>query len=966
MISTAIKFGSYNCQSAYANFYQISCLMSDLDVLVLQETFLNEYNHDVLCGLGEETEYAYVSSTRNSSSFVGRSSGGLAVVWRKINNIEFFPQYYSDRIMGLKIQCGESILLLLNVYLPCDYGNVVSIIDYKSRISELDDIISRENYDELAIVGDFNCDPNKGRFFTELDKLTRDSSLCIRDIESLPADSYSYVSRNNTCSTSWLDHVITSSNCVPRNIEICYGLSVEDHIPLTFFIDLCLSDDIARITVDRVTDSSSNVMWHRVTAHQANDYCHILDNLCTNYFNGVFSCNKKFCRIDQHYREIDDVFKYLHDSISFATASSLPIVTRSKCPYRIVPGWNEYCKDSHEAARAAFLKWHACNRVRFGDVFDEMRRTRTEFRRCLKQCRSNEINIRREKFARSFACGEKSHFWKEIRKLNGNTNHAKSIDGFSDENDIASVFELKFRKVLQAENNRSYAVSDELFDDSGIFHLFFDLDAINGSIDRLKDGGGFDSIHSKHLKYSGVMFRSLLSRLYGAMMTHSYIPKEMLKGHIKPVIKDRKMCKTVSDNYRPVMSSSMFLKIFEYCLLPYLERELRISPLQFGFMPGSDCQGAITLAKETIKTYTEGNSNVHCATIDLSKAFDKIDLSMLVDKLKQSDLPSSVVAIIDYMLNNAFVNVCYGNFIAHEWRVTNGVRQGGILSPLLFNYYINECIETVSSMPVGCRVCFQPVNIIGYADDILLLSPSASGLQRIMDEVETITKKLKLEINANKCFYVVFRHRKSLNCATTVRVGDSVLERVDCIKYLGVYLSDGLCMSRDIDRVLDSFLKQFNAMYYKFNYVDTALLCYLFRTYTSSFYGAELWFDRVVTHRHLNRLSVGYHKAVKKVLGMNVWDSNHVACERMGIDTLPHLIAKRILSRFINVCSTKCRMLRNLRFYFLNVSNMSCVVRQLLSERYNIEDVFSNDFQALFSRISYVQRNEPRSFFNGF
>jgi len=520
--------------------------------------------------------------------------------------------------------------------------------------------------------------------------------------------------------------------------------------------------------------------------------------------------------------------------------------------------------------------------------------------------------------------------------------------------------------VLQAGNSRSGVVSDQLIGDCGIFRIFFELGAIDDSIDRLNDGEGFDSIHSRHLKYSGLAFRSLLSRLYGLMMTHSHVPKQMLKGHIKPVIKDKKICKTASDNYRPIMSSSMFLKVFEYCLLPYLERELKISPLQFGFTSGSDCQSAITVAKETIKSYTRANSNVHCASIDLSKAFDRLDISILVDKLKRSDLPLSVVAIIDYMLNNAFVNVCFGNYVSNEWRVTNGVRQGGILSPLLFNFYINECIERVSSMPVGCRICFQPANIIGYADDILLLSPSARGLQQILNVIDTITQNLNLVINADKSFYIVFRNRRYVNDETTVRIGNSVLKRVDCIKYLGVYLSDDLSINRDIDRVLDAFLKQFNSMYCKFYYVDIGLLCFLFRTYTSSLYGAELWFDQVLAPRQLYRLSVGYHKAVKKVLGMNVWDSNHVACEKMGIHTLPHLIASRLLSRFMSLSSSQCRMVRILKFYLLNASNMSSVLRQFFKDIYSVENILCNDFQALCSRIDFVQRNEPRSYFNGF
>ena len=182
-------------------------------------------------------------------------------------------------------------------------------------------------------------------------------------------------------------------------------------------------------------------------------------------------------------------------------------------------------------------------------------------------------------------------------------------------------------------------------------------------------------------------------------------------------------------NYRPVMNSSMFLKLFEYLIMPFLQKSLKLSNCQFGFRQNTSCISAISVVKETIMRYNAENSNVHAALIDCSKAFDKINVNILFDLLEKTDLNKAIVKIIRYMYENTFVNTQFNSVSSELWKTGNGARQGGIMSPLIFSFYINHILEQVSSMPMGCSLFGYKTGIICYADDILLLSPSASGLQ---------------------------------------------------------------------------------------------------------------------------------------------------------------------------------------------------------------------------------------------
>ena len=92
--------------------------------------------------------------------------------------------------------------------------------------------------------------------------------------------------------------------------------------------------------------------------------------------------------------------------------------------------------------------------------------------------------------------------------------------------------------------------------------------------------------------------------------------------------------------------------------------------------------------------------------------------------------------------------------------------------------------------------------------------------------------------------------------------------RVQEWKYLGIILSEDLSNSKDTDRVMYAFFIQFTSMYSKLYYLDRHVLIFLFKTYTYSFDGSETRFDAL--SRDFHKISVTYHKAVKRCTGLNI------------------------------------------------------------------------------------------------
>ena len=957
MMDEKLKVIFYNCQSFNANATIIQNLLSKCDVLCLQETLIGDYNYQNIDTLNNNFVSSYIPAYRKNDCLVGRASGGLVILWKPAKNVKFFPLNFDRRIMGLKITSSDdSTILLLNVYMPCDYGNIDSALDYQTTLAKLENIFETESFDDVCIVGDFNADPNKGRFYRELLKFSFENSLQIFDVEKMPSESYTYVSQNAACSSSWLDHICTSNSNLIMDPKIMYGQTFYDHIPVSF--DLIVALPVHWVENVTLLPVVSKVNWETLSLQDKQTYSLALDDLCLEIFCNVLNCSDPNCCKDDHLEDLNALYFDLIECIELA-ALFLPSKVMGHNGNRVV-GWNNHCKQLYKEARVKFLEWHSGGKIRMGPCFEDMKVSRTAFKKALNYCRKNETYIKRENILQKFSLSNKAKFWKEISKINGKA--AKKtvfIDGKSNLEDITAIFDDKYKNILNDPlcqgGNSSY--ENAVFSDS---EAIITLENVNQAIFDLNIGSGWDGIHANHFKFSGPVFRNLFMKFLNKLLNHSFVPKLMVHGEIRPVIKNNVLSKNDSNNYRPVMNSAMSLKILEYCILPLMLKSLRLGNHQFGFRKDTSCLSAISLAKETILKYNSENTNVHAALIDCTKAFDRINKNILFDMLSHSGLDNNIVGIIKCMYDNTYVNTLFNGIKSESWKIGNGVRQGGILSPLLFGFYINETLEQLSDLPMGCSLLGYKTGVICYADDILLLSPSATGLQSMLNSLSNLLSNLCLTINPKKSNYIVFKYaRYRYESSAVMSLGGVPLTQVNSCKYLGVFLTNNGDLGEDVDRATAAFLKQFYAMYAKFKFCDQNVLLYLFRTFTSSFYGIDLWFEKMKGYQ-LNKISVAYHKAVKSICKMNVWDNNHAACEIAGVPVFKHLLAKRLACFWHTICYSKSPCMANLKFYFRHKSHIAFKIESFILENYSV-NIRDNPLCTILSRIKFVEKSEPRS-----
>ena len=133
--------------------------------------------------------------------------------------------------------------------------------------------------------------------------------------------------------------------------------------------------------------------------------------------------------------------------------------------------------------------------------------------------------------------------------------------------------------------------------------------------------------------------------------------------------------------------------------------------------------------------------------------------------------------------------------------VTNGARQGSILSPYFFAVYVDDLLKELNILKVGCFVGKSLVNHLLFADDLCYFCPSIHGLQRIIDVCHSYASSHNIIFNCQKTLGLSFASSNfKLNIKPNVVLGDFKIRFVNEIKYLVVFLNSKLCDDEDINR----------------------------------------------------------------------------------------------------------------------------------------------------------------------
>ena len=243
-----------------------------------------------------------------------------------------------------------------------------------------------------------------------------------------------------------------------------------------------------------------------------------------------------------------------------------------------------------------------------------------------------------------------------------------------------------------------------------------------------------------------------------------------------------------SDNYRAITLGSTICKLFEYVILNKEGSKLGSNDLQFGFKQNvSTTQCAFALS-EVISYYNFNRSNVYTVFLDATKAFDIGKLfRILIDK----NMYMIVLRLLLNMYEKQKLQVKWGNHKSGMFDVNNGVKQGGVLSPVLFAVYIDELFDRLANCGHGCHLGNYFVGCFAYADDIAIIAPSKKGIDVMIKVCEEFAVDRDMNFNGKKSTFTIFKGRHCVKARDNITIGGVNLQDVDETVYLGFKLHAG-------------------------------------------------------------------------------------------------------------------------------------------------------------------------------
>ena len=248
------------------------------------------------------------------------------------------------------------------------------------------------------------------------------------------------------------------------------------------------------------------------------------------------------------------------------------------------------------------------------------------------------------------------------------------------------------------------------------------------------------------------------------MFKHSYKPQSMINSIIVPLVKNKCGNLTDKNNYRPIALSSITSKVFKHFILLRHEEYLWTTDNQFGFKSGHSTDLCIYALSELIEYFKSRSTSVYVAFLDARKAFDKLSHWTLFRKLINRNVPMYLIKVLCYWYQHQLMSVKWGYSFSNVFNATNGVQQGGILSPKLFITYIDGLSYILNNSLISGSLGGKRINHLLYADDLCIVSLSSAGLQKLLSICDEYCASHSITLNVKKSVCMFFKCTVNKHC----------------------------------------------------------------------------------------------------------------------------------------------------------------------------------------------------------
>ena len=873
---------TYNCRSLKSSLYDVQRLCANYDIIFLQEHWLLPFELNTLSNINTEFLAFGVSAVDISSDVLrGRPYGGTAVLYRK----QFAPAVEiidcdDPRLCAVTIQTCEGPVLFVNVYMPTDTRDDNSFDEYVDTCMKISSVFATTNAVYMVIAGDFNC--SDGSRFDDIYRRFLDDEQ-LASIDKLKLNSISTYVSDDRQRSSWIDHILCSQALLSHvgEVGVVYDYLCSDHLPLFAcfhtLVQLTASNDgsVSAEKCNRLCD------WSKASKNDINSYQSAMRSAIKliNVPSSVLSCNSA-CNDDTHHSLLSNYYNDIILCINKVSEDFIPSSSNRQCQYN-VPGWSDYVSDKHDSARYAFREWVVNGKPRSGWLYMNMYKTRAVFKQALRYCRRHDEQMKADSLAKSVENTDCKKFWKDVNKVSCKkaTSHVNKIGTCVGEREICEMWKDHFKSLY---NSVPDGGARSMFQ-----HNCVTVENVNCNV-TVRDIVDAVSAQSKGKTAgpNGLFMESFiyacpelwihLSLFFTACIKHCFLPQSFMDVIITPLIKNKGGNLTDINNYRAIALSNVDTKILERLLLSKTKESVSVGDkYQFGFKAGHSTSVCTGVVKKVINYYIDNGSHVFACFVDLTKAFDRVNYWKLFNQLISDGVNVYIVKLLAYWYVNQKVSVRWLSTRSESFRVGNGTKQGGVLSPYLFTRYLSQLITEICLCNAGCKIGTMPTNIFVYADDIVLLCPSWYAMQVLLTVLEKHCVLLDLCCNIMKTVCMVFNPKDKskvvCNNFPCFSVGGKPLQFVTEFKYLGHVITCTLSDDKDLHREMRNMYTRTNTLLRRFGKCSKKVKVRLFRSYCVCMYGTALW--NTYTVNCMKKLRSCYHRCIKSFLAMCIFRS---------------------------------------------------------------------------------------------
>ena len=788
----------------------------DYKIVCLTETWLNESFPS--SNFFPET-YTVYRSDRDCSDKL-RGGGVLIAISNTVFGVKRRPdlELFPESVwVEISLSDGRNLIIGNHYFAPDIKVDIIN-----NYFNFLENILDTLN-SRVILLGDFNVpgfDWNKGlpsphcHYYTKLKGEVIHSAACLLGLIQY---NHSVGDRN------LLDLVF--SNFANISLEhVDYGLVQSDHFHPPFIIDCSLS---------HWRNNLNSVSAYR--RFPAGDYELLYNTLLSYDWSSLLNVSS-----------VDAAVDMLNDAVTHAINVAIPTGTISKHKY---PVWFSGRLKAYIRKKNYFYRRY--KKLKTDCLYENF----SYYRKLVK----STIKSDRSRWLKSIDENLKSNprqFWKYVsqyRARNSDLTHL-DVDGVLLQNpsEMVAAFSKHFQSIYDGSTSYSGTLNSVNYSTGVLPTARISASDVQNAIKRLRPtkSVGLDGIPSFIIKGCSEIFVPVLKFIFNLSLSQNVFPKLWKQAAIVPVFKKGKASSV--GNYRPVAILNNFSKIFESIIHDHIYHFFKstLNPHQHGFIKSKSTVTNLVTFLDFTTPIVRSQGQIDSVFFDFTNAFDILPHALLLQKLNNYGLTPGYINWFSSYLTNRESCVRFSGSLSSTFIVRSGVPQGSVLGPLLFNIFINDLCDVVNSS-----------NCLLYADDLKVYRAIKSPndcllLQSDIDRVHEWCSANFMKPNLGKIRVISFTRKTTSLCYPyRLGLGNSLIQRTDCVKDLGVYIDSKLYFHQHVDCLFSSALKLLGlirTITFPFSSIDSLMTLYSTLVRSKLEYASVAW--NSITNTDSNKL----------------------------------------------------------------------------------------------------------------